>query len=363
LNFNLEELGWNETFANSFQPYLENGFRVGRISAEHKNRFQVYTEIGEIWAAVSGKMRYSALNRSDFPAVGDWVVLDNVENAPSDFESQIAIIHAVLPRKSKFSRKAAGKASDEQIISTNIDMVFLVNALNYDFNLRRLERYLTLAWESGANPIIILSKSDLCENAAQRVREVEAAAPGVPIHPISCLTHEGIDELKQYFKPGQTVALLGSSGAGKSTLVNRLFGIEVQKTNEVREADSRGRHTTTSRELFLLPQGGLLIDTPGMRELQLYGSGDGLFDAFEDIYEYARHCRFSDCQHQTEPGCKIQEALADGSLDVERYESFRKLQREMSYISRKENLQEALEEKKKWKKINKELKEHYRTQR
>lgn len=342
---------------------MASGFQIGRISAEHKNRFQVYTEIGEIWATVSGKMRYSALERCDFPAVGDWVVLDHLIEQQSDLDSQLAIIQAILPRKSKFSRKSAGKTSEEQIIATNIDTVFLVSALNLDFNIRRIERYLTLAWESGANPVILLSKSDLCEDVQAKVREVEASAPGVPVHPVSCITGQGIDGLKYYVSLGQTVALLGSSGAGKSTLVNQLFGLEVQKTNEVREADSRGRHTTTSRELFVLPQGGLLIDTPGMRELQLYGTGYGLYDAFEDIYEYASRCRFSDCLHETEPGCAIQSALADGSLVEERYQSFKKLQKEASYISRKTNLLEHLEEKKKWKKINQELKEHYRSQR
>lgn len=305
-------------------------------------------------------MRYSALGRCDFPAVGDWVVLDDFKVQPNDLDSQVAVIQAVLPRSSKFSRKSAGKTTEEQIIATNIDTVFLVNALNLDFNVRRIERYLTLAWESGATPVIVLSKADISEDLQEKVQEVEASAIGVPVHPVSCITGEGIDELKRYVKPGQTVALLGSSGAGKSTLVNQLMGLEVQKTKEVREADSRGRHTTTSRELFLLPEGGLLIDTPGMRELQLYGTGDGLYDTFEDIYEYVSHCRFSDCLHETEPGCEIQRAISEGQLAEERYESFKKLQREANYISRKANLQEQLEVKKKWKKINRELKEHYR---
>lgn len=360
---NLEKLGWNEYFETQFQPYLKDAFQVGRISSEHKNRFQVYTEIGEIWATVSGKLRYSALERSDFPAVGDWVVLENIQDQQSDLASQVAIIHAILPRQSKFSRKSAGRTSEEQIVATNIDTVFLVNALNHDFNIRRIERYLALAWDSGASPVIILTKSDLCEDVLGKVHEVEASALEVPIHAISCVTGEGLGELSRYVKSGQTVALLGSSGAGKSTLVNQLFGLDVQKTNEVRETDSRGRHTTTSRELFLLPQGGILIDTPGMRELQLYGTGEGLYDAFEDIYGYASRCRFSDCHHETEPGCAIQSALKEGLLAEERYESFKKLQREANYISRKENLHEQLEEKKKWKKINKELKEHYSNRR
>lgn len=352
MNFDLNELGWNDFFAAQFQPYSAQNYQAGRISAEHKNRFQVYTEAGEIWATISGKLRYTALERSDYPAVGDWVALD------------ADVIQAVLPRSSKFSRKSAGNTSEEQIIATNIDTVFLVNALNFDLNTRRIERYLTLAWESGATPpVILLNKSDLCEDLPAKIKEVEASAPGVSIHPISSLTGDGIRELEPYLKTGRTIALLGSSGAGKSTLINQLMGAEVQKTGSIREADSRGRHTTTSRELFVLPQGGLLIDTPGMREIQLYGTGEGLYDAFEDIYDYAKGCRFSDCGHEAEPGCAIQQALAEGVLTAERYESFRKLQREANYISRKTNLQEQRQEKQKWKKISQELKERYRTQR
>lgn len=222
---------------------------------------------------VSGKLRYAAQERKDFPAVGDWVVLDQLQEQSSGTDSQLAIIHAILPRKSKFSRKSAGRTTEEQIIATNIDTVFLVNSLNQDFNVRRIERYLTLAWESGASPVIVLSKSDLCEDIQEKVYKVEASASGVPVHPISCLSGSGIDELKRYVRKGHTVALLGSFGVGKSTLVNQLFGIEVQKTNEIREADSRGRHTTTSRELFMLPGGGLLIDTPGMLRFSELGRG------------------------------------------------------------------------------------------
>lgn len=363
LNLNLIELGWNDFFATAFQPYLETGYQVGRISAEHKNRFKVFTSVGEIWASVSGKLRYSALERSNLPAIGDWVVLDQVLEQSNGMDSQVAIIHAILPRKSKFSRKSAGKTTEEQIISANIDTVFLVNALNQDFNIRRIERYLTLAWESGASPVIILSKSDLCDDIQEKIYKVEASARGVPVHPISCLSGLGINELQQYIKTGHTVALLGSSGAGKSTLVNQLLGLEVQKTNSIREADSRGRHTTTSRELLLLPNGGLLMDTPGMRELQLYGTGEGLHDAFEDIYDLAGHCRFSNCQHETEPGCAIRRAFSEGSLSKERYESFQKLQREASYIARKENLQESLREKKKWKKISQDQKNYHKMNR
>lgn len=304
-------------------------------------------------------MRYAAMERSDFPAVGDWVILESPER-PTSLGSDEAMIQGILPRKSKFSRKVAGKTTDEQIIATNIDKVFLVNALNMDFNVRRIERYLTLAWESGATPALVLSKTDLCDDVQNKINQVQVTAPGVTIFPISCLTGDGIEAITAYVRPGETIALLGSSGAGKSTLVNHLLGQKIQATHEVRENDSRGRHTTTSRELFLLPQGGVLIDTPGMRELQLYGTGEGLSEAFEDIYGYAECCRFSDCQHEGEPGCAVEQAITDGSLSQERYSSFKKLQRESQYIVRKTNLHERLEEKKKWKKINQQFKEHYR---
>lgn len=356
---NLNELGWNDRLQEEFQPYFESGFHAGRVLAEHRNRFKVWSPFGEIWAIVSGKMRYTAMERSDFPAVGDWVILEAAEK-PAALCTEEVLIRGILHRKSKFSRKIAGRTTEEQIIATNIDKVFLVNALNMDFNVRRIERYLTLAWESGATPALILSKTDLCDDVQNKIYQVQEAAPGVTIFPISCITGDGIEEITAYVRPGETIALLGSSGAGKSTLVNHLLGRNVQLTSEVREKDSRGRHTTTSRELFLLPQGGVLIDTPGMRELQLYGTGEGLSEAFEDIYGYAKCCRFSDCQHEGEPGCAVQQAITEGSLSQERYDSFKKLQRESRYISRKANLHEQLEEKKRWKKINQQLRERYR---
>ncbi|HHY26113.1 MAG TPA: ribosome small subunit-dependent GTPase A [Desulfitobacterium dehalogenans] len=361
--YELKELGWNDALSHRFHPYLERGFYPGRVSAEYRNRFKVWTELGEVWAVISGKMRYAALERSDFPAVGDWVVLEYRAESMMDHEDQDAVIQSILPRKSKFSRKVAGKTSEEQIVATNIDTVFLVNALNLDFNVRRIERYLTLAWESGANPVIVLSKTDLCDDVQEKIGQVQNAAPGVDILPISCATGDGISAVTATIQQGQTIALLGSSGVGKSTLVNYLLGQNIQITYEVRDKDSRGRHTTTARELFLLPQGGVLIDTPGMREIQLIGSGEGLNEAFEDITAYARNCRFSDCQHEREPGCAVQKAIAEGIISEERYESFKKLQRESRYISRKTNLHEQLEEKKKWKKINQQLKEHYQTKR
>jgi ribosome biogenesis GTPase len=293
---------------------------------------------------------FSIFSREDFPAVGDWVII-------RISDGQQTMIQSILPRKTKFSRKVAGKTAEEQIVAANIDIVFLVNALNQDFNLRRIERYLTMAWDSGANPVIVLNKTDLCGELENRIREVEDIAFGVPVHPVSCASGNGLNALNQYCKSGKTIALLGSSGVGKSTIVNCLLGNNSQKTGEIRLDDGEGRHTTTRRELILISGGGLLIDTPGMRELQLWGTEEGLTDAFDDIFRLTKECRFTDCSHTSEPGCAVTAALHNGTLSEERYSSFGKLQRELAYLSRKGNIQEELAEKKRWKKISKEIKQ------
>ncbi|WNQ09710.1 ribosome small subunit-dependent GTPase A [Paenibacillus aurantius] len=339
-------LGWNEAFAKAFEPYAAKGHQAGRVYLEHKHLYRVYTEQGDVLAEVTGRLRHEAIGRGDFPAVGDWVALTVREGEGR------ATIHGILPRFSKFSRKTAGQVTEEQIVAANVDTVFLVNALNQDFNLRRIERYLLLAWESGARPVIVLSKADLCAGVEQAAAEVEAIAPGVPVHAVSSLSLEGVLELAAYVTAGRTAALLGSSGAGKSTLINRMFGSEIMATGGIREGDDKGKHTTTHRELVVLPQGGLLIDTPGMRELQLWEGTEGLETSFRDVEELAESCRFHDCSHRKEPGCAVQEALQDGTLDQARFDSYVKLQKELAYQLRKEDKALQLAEKDKWKKIH-----------
>jgi len=346
----IKQLGWNQELEKAFSEHQDKRYQAGRVVLEHKGMYRVLTEQGELLSEISGKFRFGAKGREDFPAVGDWVVLS------TRHEEGKATIHEVLPRFSKFSRKLAGETTEEQVVAANIDTIFLVNALNNDFNVRRIERYLLMAWESGANPVIILTKADLCDDIDRRLNEVESIAFGVPIHLVSVVTEIGIDELSIYFGPGKTVALLGSSGAGKSTLTNFLLGEHKQVVQEIRQGDDRGRHTTTHRELLALPTGGLIIDTPGMRELQLWDAGDGLSESFTEIEDLAAQCRYRDCQHQTEPGCAVKNAIDEGILDEKRFQSYEKLQKELAYLERKADKRAQLVEKEKWKKITKSIK-------
>lgn len=295
-------------------------------------------------AEISGKLHYQAAAREDLPAVGDWVYLKTLPG-----EESRAIIHGILARKSKFSRNEAGKRNREQIVAANIDTVFLVTALSGDFNIRRLERYLTMAWESGASPVIILNKADLCSNIATIKVQVESIAYAVPIHIVSCLDGRGMCELEDYLEGNTTVAFLGSSGVGKSTLINRLLGKERQKTGDVRRNDQKGRHTTTHRELIIVPGRGIVIDTPGMRELQLWNAGESVDNTFADIEKLARKCKFNDCNHETEPGCAVKKAIEEGNLEYERLESYRKLQRELFYMELKETHSSDVLSRIKWK--------------
>jgi ribosome biogenesis GTPase len=345
----LTSLGWDQFFENAFESYRREGYLVGRVALQQRGSYRLYCETGEVAARVAGRIHFAAAGSGELPAVGDWVVISK-----PDRESKTTI-HAVLPRKSKFSRKAAGAFVDEQVVATNIDTVFLVQGLDRDFNLRRLERYLVAAVESNADPVVVLSKADLCDDVAAREAEASSVAMGFPVHAISSLTGAGLDQLDKFVRPGVTIAFLGSSGAGKSTLINRLIGEEIQKVQEVRRRDGRGRHTTTHRELIIMPRGGLLIDTPGMRELQLWEAGSSLGETFSDVEEIAARCRFTDCRHGTEPGCAVREAIESGRLDPQRLESYGKLEKELEYLDSRMDQQVNLARKDRTKKIHRAM--------
>jgi ribosome biogenesis GTPase / thiamine phosphate phosphatase len=351
----LNELGWDDWFVQQ-RDRLPSDHAIARVALQHKDAYVLYSEIGELTAEVSGKFRHQATQAQDFPAVGDWV---SVQIRPSE---QSATIQQVLPRRSKFSRKVAGAKTEEQIVATNIDTVFLVSGLDHNFNPQRIERYLVLAWDSGANPVIILNKADLCADLKDKLAAVEAIAPLIPILPLSATQQQGLEDLYPYLQPGKTIALLGSSGVGKSTLTNQLLGQDIQAVQTVRSGDQQGRHTTTHRELLRLPTGALIIDTPGMREIQIWAGESSLTETFADVEAWATQCRFRDCQHQQEPGCAVQAAIAQGMLARSRWLSYQKLQDELHYLTRKQDQRAQLEEKARWKKIHKTLRQHYKHQ-
>jgi ribosome biogenesis GTPase / thiamine phosphate phosphatase len=349
---NLESLGAGAPVRQSFQPHAARGLVLARVAVSHRDRYRLLSESGELDAEPSGRLWYEAAGIIDLPVAGDWVAARAV--APGQ-----AIVEAVLPRQTLFSRRAPGRREDQQPIAANIDLVFLVCGLDADFNLRRIERYLALAAESGAAPVIVLNKTDLCSDLETRLTETAGVANGAPVVACSAATAP-LDGLDAFLAPGRTVALLGSSGAGKSTIVNRLLGEERFRTAGVRESDSRGRHTTTHRELVPLPRGGALIDTPGMRELQLWAGEESVDRAFEEIAAVAAECRFRDCSHSGELGCAVAEALARGDLAPDRWESYRKLLAEARRHERLADPLAALEQKRKWKVILKAHRKHYR---
>jgi ribosome biogenesis GTPase / thiamine phosphate phosphatase len=325
----LASLGWTPALEDEFAPHAADGLEPARVAVEHRGAYVVYTARGDYPAELSGRLRHAADERGDLPAVGDWVAVTPTEPA---------MVQAVLPRRTKFSRMAANDHGQtiEQVVAANVDVIFLTAGLDGDLNIRRLERYLTLGWESGAEPVVVLTKADLCEDVESARYEVESVAIGVPVHAVSNVTGEGTEALRPYFAEGRTVAALGSSGVGKSSLVNRLAGEELMAVGELR-ADGKGRHTTTNRQLLLLPGGGLFLDTPGMREIRLWDSEEGLETAFDDVTAAAALCRFNDCSHEAEPDCGVRAALAAGTLDEERYVSWRKLQGELLHLAMKQD--------------------------
>jgi len=329
LNINLNDYGLNARFEQ--EATLYNDLFIARVTAQHRELYTVICEAGEISASVSGKFAYHANDPTCFPAVGDWVMIDR-----TDKQSGNAIIHHILRRKSALVRGAAGAGRGAtgtqtagQMIAANIDTIFICMSLGADFNLRRIERYLMIAWDSMASPVIVLTKSDLCNDLQQKLDEIATVSMGVDVLVCSSVTEDGYEAIRAYVGHGKTIAFIGSSGVGKSTLINRLMGQEVLATKTVRVDDDKGRHTTTHRQLLLLPSGGIVIDTPGMRELQIHAGN--LSKTFEDVAELVLGCKFSDCSHLAETGCAVREAIECGVLSEERFESYQKLQREVSY--------------------------------
>ena len=318
----LASLGWGPEWAAAFAPDAGPGVRPARVVLEHGRFLRVHDGQAEILAVKSGRLRHEAASAADLPTVGDWVA---IAHPPGE---ELAQIRRVLPRRSRFSRRRAGMRAEEQVVAANVDTVLLMMGLDADFNLRRLERYLALALGSGAQPAVVLNKADLSDQVAVQRGAVEALRPGTPVLTVSLREPDGAAPVRALGGPGRTLALLGSSGVGKSTLLNRLLGADVQRTGEVRASDGRGRHTTSFAQLFALPDGTLCIDTPGLREIQLWEADEGIGGAFTEVEELAARCRFSDCRHQAEPDCAVRAALQSGTLPAERYASFAKLRAE-----------------------------------
>jgi ribosome biogenesis GTPase len=336
----LESLGWDAGWASELEGLEQTDLIPGRVIAQYRGAYSVSTETGDVRAEVAGALVYRRAVGGVLPAVGDWVGL---RGRP---EGGRATVHAVLPRRTAITRNGADRNSLEQVLAANVDVVFLLNGVDEDFSLRRLERYLTTAWESGAEPVVVLTKTDLCGDVAEQVLAAATVAIGVPVLPVSNTTGEGVDAVETCLLPGRTAVLLGSSGVGKSSLLNRLAGRELMRTAEL-AADGTGRHTTTHRELLRLPSGSLVIDTPGLRELQLF-EGD-LSAAFSDVEALATDCRFRDCAHQREPGCAVLAAVDNGVLELDRLRSWRKLQRELAAIAARADERLQREQKRRWK--------------
>jgi ribosome biogenesis GTPase len=318
----LAELGWNDYFATAFAPRAAEGWLPARVTLQLKGHYEVTGEAGAKLGECSGRFQHATHSPADFPVIGDWVAV-----SPQPGEDTRVSIHAVLPRRTKLSRQASGEEEVEQVVAANLDTAFLVSALDGNYNLHRIERYLAAAWAGGAEPVILLNKADLADDADELKAQVAEGAPGVPVFVVSAQTRRGLKALAPYLQPGKTIALLGSSGVGKSTLINWIVGEELQVTQEVRELDGKGRHTTTQRELLVAPSGVIVIDTPGMRAIQPWDAAAGVAAAFADVAAIAARCKFRDCSHTVEPGCAIVAALADGTLELDRWQSYLRMKR------------------------------------
>jgi ribosome biogenesis GTPase len=322
--------GWSDALRHDFVPFAARGLIPGRITVQQRSQYGLVTDLGDLTGQISGRLAHDA-DSGGYPAVGDWVA---VAARPDE---HAATIHAVLPRRTAFVRRAADTVAGEQVMAANVDVALLVASMNADLNPRRLERYLATAWQSGARPVVVLTKADLAEDPDGDIADAESVAFGAPVLAVSAITGEGMDALAAVLKPGETAVLVGSSGVGKSSLVNALAGEALMATAAIREDDAHGRHTTTHRQLIRLPSGALILDTPGMREIGLLDADDGLSATFEDIEAIAESCRFSDCRHGNEPGCAVRAALDSGELDSGRWKSFVKLQRELAFQARRDD--------------------------
>jgi ribosome biogenesis GTPase len=354
----LARFGWDRAWDAAFGAWAqEPGVEPARVVIEFNHIYRVAAERGEVEATLAGRLKHRAASRSELPAVGDWVALRAREGRDG------AAIVGVLPRRSRFSRKAAGLVTDEQVVAANVDLVFLVMGLDADFSVRRLERYLLTARESGAEPVVVLTKPDRAQNLAEQVAAARAVSAGIALHVTSPRWNEGLAPLAALLDGARTGALLGSSGVGKSTIVNRLVGEDVQRIREVREADAKGRHATTHRELVVLPNGGLLIDTPGMRELQLWDVGDAVRGTFEDVEAFASGCHFTDCRHRGEPRCAVREAVDRGALDPDRLVSYQRLQDELQVLARQQDERAQRDARRRARVDSKALNKHLKTKR
>jgi len=359
----LLEFGWDERWASLFARHATPDSVPARVTIEFNHIYRVVTADGELQAQLAGRLRHQAVGRHELPAVGDWISVRRTAG------EETGTIEAILPRRSKFSRKVAGDLTEEQVVAANIDTVFLVMGLDRDYNPRRLERYLLTSYESGAQPVVLLTKADLADDVAGRVAEIQTLAPGVPVHATIAVRRarsEGdvvepdVGVVEQHLGVGRTGTMLGSSGAGKSTMINALLGTPILETQEVRASDSRGRHTTRHRQMIVLPGRGVMIDTPGMRELQLWDVTEGAKDTFDDIEQLGSLCHFTDCRHNDEPRCAVKAAVAEGTLPAERLVSYLKLQDELRELDAKRDVRAQIEEKRRGKVGGKALKQLYK---